>query len=69
MLIFQGFTDHVAHHLFPTVDRSKLPLITPLIVETCREMKLSHLYTTHHFSTIFWDFFKFLCRKKPNHKA
>lgn len=68
LLLFQGFTDHVAHHLFPTVDRAKLPLITPLIREACQEMNLQHLYPTHHFRDILFGYFSFLVRSKPKVK-
>lgn len=36
LLIFEGFTDHVAHHMFPTIDHSKLHIATEIIHETCR---------------------------------
>lgn len=68
ILMYQGFTDHVAHHLFPTVDHSKLHLVTPLVLETCREEGLNHLYSTHSFSSIFWGQYAFLFRKKLIHK-
>lgn len=31
MLRFEGFTDHAAHHMFPTVDKSKLYLLNNVI--------------------------------------
>lgn len=65
MLLFQGFTDHVGHHLFPTADHSKMPLIKPFILEACREMNLEHMYPTHSFVKLFIGYFPFLMRKRP----
>ena len=31
------FGNHALHHLLPTVDHSKLPLVWPTYVETCKE--------------------------------
>lgn len=32
-----SFGNHALHHLFPTVDHSKLPLLLPTYIETCKE--------------------------------
>ena len=32
--------DHLVHHLFPTVDQSKLDLLYPALQETCQEFGL-----------------------------
>lgn len=69
MLLYQGFTNHAAHHLFPTVDFSKLWLINPLIKEACREMKLEHLYPTHSFGELLSGYTQFLVRKKPSQQT
>nr|XP_053632245.1 cytochrome b5-related protein-like isoform X1 [Cherax quadricarinatus] len=36
-LVSISFGDHSLHHLFPTVDHSKLPYIYPVFMETCKE--------------------------------
>lgn len=32
-----SFGNHAMHHLLPTVDHSKLPLLFPIYVQTCKE--------------------------------
>lgn len=32
-----SFGRHTLHHLFPTVDHSKLDLLVPVLKKTCRE--------------------------------
>ena len=36
-LVSTMFGDHTLHHLFPTIDHSKLPLLRPIFLETCKE--------------------------------
>lgn len=37
LLTSTSFGNHAMHHLLPTVDHSKLPLVYPVYVETCKE--------------------------------
>jgi hypothetical protein len=37
LLTSVSFGNHAMHHLLPTVDHSKLPLVFPAYVETCKE--------------------------------
>ena len=39
-----SFGNHLLHHLFPTVDHSKLDLLWPALRETCREFNLDYQY-------------------------
>jgi hypothetical protein len=39
-----SFGQHIAHHLFPTIDQSLLASIIPIIQETCREFGIEDLY-------------------------
>ena len=41
-LVATTFGHHVLHHLFPTVDHSKLHLLYPALEETCQEFGLSY---------------------------
>lgn len=42
MALFAGFNQHIAHHLFPTVDHYHLSKVTPLVKETCSEFGLPY---------------------------
>lgn len=44
MALFAGFNQHIAHHLFPTVDHYHLGKVTPLIRETCQEFGVDYHY-------------------------
>ncbi|CAD8104071.1 unnamed protein product [Paramecium primaurelia] len=44
MFIFQGFNQHTLHHMFPTVDESRIPEIQHFLLETIQEFKLQHIY-------------------------
>jgi fatty acid desaturase len=35
-----SFNDHIVHHLFPTLDMSRQPLLRPMVLETMREFKV-----------------------------
>ena len=37
LLVATTFGNHTLHHLFPTVDHSKLPFLYPIFEETCRQ--------------------------------
>jgi fatty acid desaturase len=43
-LFFSGFNIHIAHHLFPTIDHSKLPLVNKIVVE---ELKGACIHYNH----------------------
>ena len=38
------FGNHALHHLFPTVDHSKLDALYPALLQTCREFALDYQY-------------------------
>lgn len=40
MMLFAGFNQHIAHHLFPTIDHYHLSKITPLVKETAKEFNV-----------------------------
>ena len=40
-LVATTFGHHTLHHLFPTVDHSKLHLLYPVLEETCKEFGLT----------------------------
>lgn len=40
------FGDHALHHLFPTVDHSKLPYLYPALEKTCKEFGIDYRVTT-----------------------
>ena len=42
-----SFGNHLLHHLFPTVDHSKLDLLWPALKETCLEFDLDYQYMSH----------------------
>lgn len=39
-LVMILFGDHTLHHLLPTVDHSKLPLVYPAFLETCQQFNI-----------------------------
>jgi hypothetical protein len=41
-LFFAGFNDHVLHHLFPTIDGSKLKLVRDIFEFTINEFDLDY---------------------------
>jgi linoleoyl-CoA desaturase len=41
-MLFAGFNQHIAHHLFPTIDHYHLSKITPLVVETAKEFGIEY---------------------------
>lgn len=41
-LVATTFGHHTLHHLFPTVDHSKLHLLYPILEETCREFNIKY---------------------------
>jgi fatty acid desaturase len=41
------FGNHVLHHLFPTVDQSKLEHLYPALLETCRQFGVSYTFMGH----------------------
>ena len=43
-LVATSFGNHLLHHLFPTVDHSKLDLLWPSLIETCREFGFDYQY-------------------------
>ncbi|KAF2360548.1 Fatty acid desaturase domain [Trinorchestia longiramus] len=45
-LVAISFGDHTLHHLFPTVDHSKLPLLYPVFLETCKEFNINFTFMT-----------------------
>jgi len=38
-VVLTTFGDHLLHHLFPSVDHSKLPQLYPVLYETCKEFE------------------------------
>ena len=38
------FGNHALHHLFPTVDHSKLDALYPAFLQTCREFAFDYQY-------------------------
>ncbi|RXG67352.1 cytochrome b5-related protein [Armadillidium vulgare] len=59
-----SFGNHTLHHLFPTVDHSKLPYLQEALLETCKEFDIKfEVYTP-------WETFKGLYLQlatiKPN---
>lgn len=45
-LFFSGFNIHIAHHLFPTIDHSRLPLANAVVQEVLRERGLHYNCST-----------------------
>lgn len=43
-LVSIAFGDHTLHHLFPTVDHSKLPLLYPAFLETCKQFDQNYTF-------------------------
>jgi fatty acid desaturase len=41
-MFFTGFNIHIAHHLFPTVDHSKLPLVNQVLQEVLQKRGLHY---------------------------
>ena len=50
--LFAGFNNHIAHHLFPTVDHSRLPEIKEIIISTAKEFNME--YKTYSFSHLMY---------------
>jgi len=46
LLVATTFGDHTLHHLFPTVDHSKLPLLYPVFLQTCEEFGVEFKFYT-----------------------
>jgi linoleoyl-CoA desaturase len=66
-IAFGGFNHHIAHHLFPFVSKSKLPALTPLIVDGCKEFGIE--YRERAFGKGLLGHFRFLreAAPKPTH--
>lgn len=45
-LVLTNFGSHSLHHMFPTVDHSRLAKIQPILQETCKEFGYDYKYTT-----------------------
>jgi len=61
-LVATTFGDHTLHHLFPTVDHSKLHLLYPALEETCKEFGIT--YQTLPQSELFLGMHSQLMRTK-----
>lgn len=59
-----SFGNHTLHHLFPTVDHSKLPLLLPAFLETCEEFGVKFEVSTPW--QLFKGFFQSLLANEAN---
>lgn len=50
MCVVQLFNSHTLHHLFPTVDETRLHALHPLLVQTCAEFHVP--YKVYHWSDL-----------------
>ena len=51
LLVFGLLHDHALHHLFPTLDHSRIPMLRKELEETCKEFDVP--YKSHHFFNMF----------------
>ena len=58
------FGDHTLHHLFPTVDHSKLPLLYGVFHETCEQFHIPYRLMSQ--KELIWGKFAQLARIEPN---
>jgi hypothetical protein len=59
-----SFGDHTLHHLFPTVDASKLPHLYPTFLETCKEFNVNFSFLPT--KQLVCGMYTQLCSNKPN---
>ena len=60
LFVATTFGDHVLHHLFPTLDHSKLPLIYEVFEKTCEEFKVNMKYSNYPSMAIGLEIFRFI---------
>ena len=48
-LVTTTFGDHTLHHLFPTIDHSKLPHLYPAFLETCTEFNIPYTFVKQSY--------------------
>lgn len=61
-LCFTSFNDHVAHHLFPTLDFSQQEKVRVLFLECCEQFNVQ--YASHTFTELAMGTAKVLQRKE-----
>ena len=47
LIRYSTLGDHLLHHLFPTVDHSKLHHLYPAFWQTCKEFGVTYKYLEH----------------------
>ncbi|KAA0195901.1 hypothetical protein HAZT_HAZT010026 [Hyalella azteca] len=65
-LVAISFGDHSLHHLFPTVDHSKLPYLYPALIETCEEFNLNFSFVKQ--KELILGMYLQICSANPNPK-
>ncbi|KAF2360549.1 Fatty acid desaturase domain [Trinorchestia longiramus] len=63
-LVAISFGDHTLHHLFPTVDHSKLPHLYPAFLEVCKKFDVNFSFMTQ--KNLMWGMYTQLCSSHPN---
>lgn len=65
-LLFGGFNDHILHHLLPTIDRSVLLTMKPVLIEECDKFGID--YKESEFIKNFIGVYVGFFRNKPYYK-
>ena len=63
LILFEGFNDHVLHHLFPSIDISRISELHQYLDESLQEYNLSKKYKKFKFQELFKSLIKLLNRK------
>ena len=63
-LVSVTFGDHTLHHLFPTIDHSKLPFLYEAFFETCKEFDIPFKFISQ--KDLIWGKYAQLVNIKPN---
>ncbi|CAL4062179.1 unnamed protein product [Meganyctiphanes norvegica] len=63
-LVCTTFGDHTLHHMFPTVDHSKLPYLYPVFFKTCQEFGIPFAFQKH--TDMHMGFYRQVINRSPN---
>ena|SRR3990167_1008836 len=66
-LVVTMFGDHTLHHLFPTVDHSKLKYLYPVLIETCKDFNIDFKF--YSIFELALGKYKQLARSQPRQTA
>ncbi|CAK87368.1 unnamed protein product (macronuclear) [Paramecium tetraurelia] len=63
MFLFQSFNHHILHHMFPTVDESRIPEIHHILEQTLKDFNLQDILKKYNFFELYKSHNEFLLEK------